>query len=416
MLKRAHIEYDVMDPACKTTIIPLPERAVIFFDEVYKEKRLLNKAGDRIKTGQKISLFADSSENTVSTVTGIITDIFPYIGNFGKTWTAVSIDVSEDDFDDSFAKEIPDQSLEHVKDYLSCLPGNLPLKKILDSDKKINTVIIMAVDADLMVVTNQHIMDSKIKEIKKGIEILRSIPGIYNVMIAVRRESVQGFGHIGAEIRNIDTRYPSAFHQFVIRDLLGKTVPAGKAPEDLGICVINAEAVASLGKAFLQKRIPADKIITVIHGERKQLVSARLGTPVSDVLKSLKIGIKEGDRLIIGGPMTGSCVYSEDFPVLPDTDAVIVQEADSMEPFSDYPCINCGECVRICPAKVPVNMLVRYLESKRYLEAAEEYDLYSCIECGLCAYVCTSGIPVLQHIKLAKQELARISAAEESNA
>jgi electron transport complex protein RnfC len=113
--------------------------------------------------------------------------------------------------------------------------------------------------------------------------------------------------------------------------------------------------------------------------------------------------------------MRGVSVYSEDLPVQADTDAIMVQDKDALPFISDYPCINCGECVRICPVKIPVNMLVRLLEAGHYEEAAEQYDLDACIECGLCSYVCVSRIPIFQYIKLAKYELDRTQPAEEAN-
>jgi electron transport complex protein RnfC len=113
--------------------------------------------------------------------------------------------------------------------------------------------------------------------------------------------------------------------------------------------------------------------------------------------------------------MTGASIYSENHPIQPDTDALMIQDHKDLALVSDYPCINCGECIPICPAKIQVHMLVRFLEVVKYQEAADEYDLYSCIECGLCSFVCVSRIPILQYIKLAKYELGRISRAEETN-
>ncbi|MGB5984483.1 MAG: 4Fe-4S dicluster domain-containing protein, partial [Desulfobacterales bacterium] len=79
---------------------------------------------------------------------------------------------------------------------------------------------------------------------------------------------------------------------------------------------------------------------------------------------------------------------------------------------SDYPCINCGECVRICPAKIQVNMLVRFLEARQYETAADEYDLLACVDCGLCSYICVSKIPIFQYITLGKYELERAKQLE----
>ena len=82
---------------------------------------------------------------------------------------------------------------------------------------------------------------------------------------------------------------------------------------------------------------------------------------------------------------------------------------------SDTHCVNCGECVRACPARIPVNMLIRLLENGLYEEAVERYDLLSCIECGLCSYACIAQIPVFHYIMLGKYEFAQMKSAEGAN-
>ena len=104
------------------------------------------------------------------------------------------------------------------------------------------------------------------------------------------------------------------------------------------------------------------------------------------------------------------------FPVKADTNAIMVQDHAAIGEISDNPCINCGECVRACPTRVPVNMLVRFLEAGQYEDGADLYDLYSCVDCGLCSFVCVARIPIFQYIKLAKYELSRLTAAEASDA
>jgi electron transport complex protein RnfC len=203
----------------------------------------------------------------------------------------------------------------------------------------------------------------------------------------------------------------------MMQSLLDQVVPAGQNCEDLGVCFLSAEAMASLGKAFDKGRIPVAKTLTLVDKNgAKSLVSTIIGTPISDILNTYGITLHEKDRLIVGGPMTGSSVYSADYPVQADTDAIIVQNSENLDLVSDYPCINCGDCVRICPANIPINMLVRFLEVGQYEEAADQYDLYSCIDCGLCSYVCVSKMPVFHYIKLAKYELGRMHAAEAMNA
>jgi len=237
------------------------------------------------------------------------------------------------------------------------------------------------------------------------------------VIMAVPLNVMGGYGSIGAEVKFVDTVYPSALPHMILKDVLGKVIPAGKSAEDLGVSIFNVEAVASIGQAYADAKIPFQKILTVIKKDgSKGLVSARIGTPVKEILKAVGETVADRDRVILGGPMTGISIYTLDYPVRPDTDALMIQDKASIPFVSDYPCINCGQCLRVCPVNIPINMLVRFLEAGQYQQAADLYDLYSCIECGLCSYVCVSRIPIFQYIRLAKYELGRFESAEVTNA
>ena len=109
-------------------------------------------------------------------------------------------------------------------------------------------------------------------------------------------------------------------------------------------------------------------------------------------------------------------VLSDDASVFYDTDAIMIQDTEQIVWSTDTHCVNCGECVRACPARMPVNMLVRVLENGLFTEAVREYDLLSCIECGLCSYVCIARIPIFQLIMLGKTEFAVLEIGEESHA
>jgi H+/Na+-translocating ferredoxin:NAD+ oxidoreductase subunit C len=374
--------------------------------------------GDPVKSGQKLSLYANQNFYVISPVTGTVTGLSPYNGDFGKTYVAITIAVGRDEsFDDAFKQQMQNPTMELASGYLAYLPGNPPWSVLADSGNGIRTIVIRGLDPDPMVATSQYIAQSRLKDLKKGIHILKEITGVQDMVLITAGESVQGYGHIGAEVKGVKTTYPSSLPQMVMKDVLGQVVPAGKTCEDLGVCFFNAEAVVSIGKAFESGQLPTTKLLTFVKKDgTSKIVETRIGTPIGNILGAYGETVNEYDRVIFGGPMTGSAVYALEHPVEPDTDSIIVLDRDQAASVSDYPCINCGECIRICPAKMQVSMLVRYLEASRYEQAADNYDLYSCIECGLCSYVCVSRIPIFQYIRLAKYELERAKTPEAADA
>ena len=413
-LSRPRLEYNISEPDPKEPkLIPVPSNLILLLhDPIDSTRETSIKTGDKVEKGEKLHLYKDSKEYVISPVSGTIKSIDTYSDDFGNTSTylVINTDAGRTAGTDAVRYELKD-TIASADEYLRTLPGAPPLKSLADPDLKINTIVITCGDMDLLSTTHQYIALKLMDEIKEGIQVLRRITNAVKFCITIP-EGLNVKGEIDTiQVFRTSIEYPSNLPAMIMKDHLNIILPAGKTPEDMGICFMTAEAAVSLARAYKTKTACHEKILTVIGKQGTSYrVTATIGTPLRRIFNAFSIHINEQDRIVIGGPMKGFSTYTVHHPVQPDMDTVIVQDRDKIPVLSDNPCVNCGKCIRVCPVNIPVNILVRYLEAGLYQDAADRYDLLSCIECGLCAYVCTARIPIYQYIRLGKHELLKLNA------
>jgi electron transport complex protein RnfC len=190
----------------------------------------------------------------------------------------------------------------------------------------------------------------------------------------------------------------------LIQAILGREVPSGGLPIDVGVVVQNVGTTVAVYKA-VQKNMPLIERTVTVSGTnfpKPGNFIVRIGTPIKELVEFAG-GVPENTgKIIAGGPMTGKALSSLDAPVQKGTSGVIFfpEETAHRKPYQD--CIRCAKCVSVCPAGLEPYLLMTLTEHQMY-DKARANHITDCIECGSCSFICPSYRPLLDYIRLGKK-------------
>jgi electron transport complex protein RnfC len=208
------------------------------------------------------------------------------------------------------------------------------------------------------------------------------------------------------EIVQIPTIYPTGGEKQLIKVLTGKEIPSHGLPIDIGIVCHNVATAAAVCETIEQGKPLISRNVTITGEavETPRNLEVLIGTPFAHLLEACGWQEEQTDEVLMGGPMMGFGITSLDAPVIKTTNCILARPKDQPHRQPAMPCIRCGQCANVCPAKLLPQQLYWYARAKDF-DKAQDYNLFDCIECGCCAYVCPSHIPLVQYYRFAKTEI-----------
>jgi electron transport complex protein RnfC len=279
--------------------------------------------------------------------------------------------------------------------------------------KIIDTVIVNGAECEPYLTADHRVMLERPEDVVTGAVILGKVLNASRCIIAIEQNKPDALKTIreAAEGRNIDVvscrvKYPQGAEKQLIAACLGRQVPSGGLPMDVGVVVQNVGTTASTADAVLRGRPLTERIVTVTGSaiDKPANLSIRLGTLLDQAIDACGGVQGELGKLITGGPMMGLSQYTDQVPVTKGTSGILLLAKDEVITADPGPCIRCGRCSRACPmALVPTDISI--CSDRGLIDKAEEYDALDCIECGSCAFDCPAGIPLVQKIRLAKASI-----------
>ncbi|MBN1420544.1 MAG: electron transport complex subunit RsxC [Planctomycetes bacterium] len=278
--------------------------------------------------------------------------------------------------------------------------------------KTIDAAILNGVECEPYLTCDDRLMRERPDAIVAGFRIILRVLGVERGFVGIEenkpdaiRAMRDAFAAVaGVEVVALPVRYPQGAEKQLIRAILGREVPSGGLPMDVGVVVQNVGTAAAIADACGRGIPLIERAVTVTGGgvDRPANLRVRIGTPIRALIE--RCGLRPtAERVILGGPMMGIAQQDLEIAATKGTSGVLVLAGGRTFPIG--PCIRCGACVRGCPARlVPSELSVAVERDAKDLY--EGLDAMDCIECGVCTYVCPARRPIVHWIRIAKAHVA----------
>jgi electron transport complex protein RnfC len=398
--------------------------------------------GDRVLAGQKLAEAGGFvSAPVYSAISGTVKAIGPHASSAGENVTCITV---ENDGLDEWVNPIfkpennPFTTPEAVKAALldqplasmdkSAIRGAIreagvvglggagfpaAVKLTPPDDDAIDCVIINAAECEPYLTSDYRLMLERPHELLAGCTLLlklfpkaRCVIGIENnkpAAIKLLAELCKEYGNI--TVCPLKAKYPQGGERMLISAVTGRKLNSSLLPSAVGCVVMNVASVIASFRACALGAPLTHRIMTVTGDGVTAPCNIEVPIGISHRAVLEAVGGFDGEprKIISGGPMMGTAIFTTDIPVTKTSASILAFKADPVALHDTSACIRCGKCLAACPERLVPTLLAEAAEQND-LASFEKYGGMECIECGSCAYVCPAKRYLVQSMRYGKRQ------------
>lgn len=402
--------------------LPVPSELVVSTSQhLGAPAKAVRAKGDHVQKGEKIAEASSFiSADVHSPVSGTIKDIRKV--TMANSVSCDAFVIEPDPIQpDAFNKRIDYQEysreklLEEIKDKgivgLGGATFPLHVKISIPAGRKVDALVINGVECEPYLTADHRLMLERTKEVLEGIMICNRIVSPNRTIIGIEENKKDAALALESEIKLRDLpievcllrmKYPQGDEKQLIKATIGREIPSGKLPLDVGAVVVNIGTTHAVYEAIAYGKPLFERIVTITGDciSSPCNVIAPIGTKVRDLVDFAGGFSCEPDKLVSGGPMMGFSFYDEDTPIAKGTSGILAIKDE--KDYRRTACLNCGRCVAACPIGLEPTRLYAFVTNARYDEAMANH-LMDCKECGCCSFACPAHLDLVHAMKLGKR-------------
>ena len=299
---------------------------------------------------------------------------------------------------------------------------------------KVEYVIANGAECEPLLRGDRQLCENKPHEILKGLRIAMELTGAKTGIIGIKRKYIKAVGSLKTAINELnekeielyplDNFYPAGDEQVLVYEILGRVVPEGGIPLDVGVVVDNVGTLAQITQAVEGTPV-THRWVTVTGAVREpQTRYLPVGMSVSEAIKMAGGPTVDAYSVISGGPMMGTLLPSTEVPIMKTTSGLIVLPDENYvirtmkRPlnvnvrYAIAACIQCRQCTDICPRytlghRVFPDKVMKGVAYGTISKVEHMTTAFLCVECGLCShYGCPMGLDPKGFMAKVKGDLA----------